>query len=402
MSRFGCAVAVLVVFAAETPAASPNPKDLAVPQGELARARELVGRLGSPAFDEREDAQDDLEKMGRLALPALAEGLNASPSPEVRFRCQALIPRASALDLQARLDTFLADDAGKFDHDLPGWNEFKTVAGAAAVSRGVFVDLLADPANRALLLAVAGPPADLGTLVAARKQELYQWRFPRTSGAARRAATVADVTALLFAESRVSSKHVPRSVTVSTLLTFPGVTAALTDGGEKGGVYRAVVAEWVNTRDDAVSMYQALTVASNLNLKEATGAAVKLLTMKGALGAYRGQAAMTLVRLGGKEHLPTLEKLLGDETVLMSVVQGGKADRIEIQLRDVALVSVLLLTDQDPEEYGFTQRYKSSSAATRLSYSNWYLTADKRPAAREKWTAWRAKNPAAEKGTQDK
>ena len=84
-------------------AVSPNPKDLAIPSAEMSRARDLVNKLASEAFDEREEAQEILAKMGRLALPALADGIKGNPSPEVRFRCQSLIPKAVQEDLQARL-----------------------------------------------------------------------------------------------------------------------------------------------------------------------------------------------------------------------------------------------------------------------------------------------------------
>ena len=402
MTRFGGVLALLSALAGPAAAASPDPAELAVPPGDLSRARALVVRLGSAAYPEREAAQLDLDKMGRLALPALAEGLKAHPSAEVRFRCQALLPKAAAADRQARLDAFLADAGGKFDHDLPGWNEFRTATAGTPAARAVFVELLADPANRALVLGTAGPAGDLGPAVAARKQELYQWRFPRTPTATRREATVADVVALLFAEARVPAKFVPRGVSTSVLFSAPGITAAVADPGEKGRVYKAVVVHWLDTRDDAVSMYQAINVASNLNLKEAGGVAARLVRLKGATPFYRGQAAMTLVRLGGKEHLPALEGLLADETVLLAIAQPGKAERVEIQLRDVALAAALLLTGQEPEAYGFAQRYKDSGGAVRYSYSNWHVAADERAAAFEAWKAWRGKHPDFETAKPEK
>src|SRR5438105_4731987 len=129
MTRPGLVLAALVLAASTASAASPDPKDLAIPAGELSKARALIARLASEDFDDREAAQEDLAKMGRLALPALLDGMNTTASPEVRFRCQALLPKASAQDFQARLATFLADADGKFDHDLAGWNEFRALAG---------------------------------------------------------------------------------------------------------------------------------------------------------------------------------------------------------------------------------------------------------------------------------
>src|SRR5437660_6360350 len=111
-------------------AASPDPKQLVVPPAELVKARELVRLLGSEDYAEREDAQKALAKMGRLARPVLAEAAYTDPSAEIRSRAARLLPRAEAEELKARLDTFLADDDLQYDHELPGWAEFRVAAGA--------------------------------------------------------------------------------------------------------------------------------------------------------------------------------------------------------------------------------------------------------------------------------
>src|SRR5205823_8243628 len=95
-------------------AASPDPKDLAIPAHELSRAKDLVRKLSSEVYREREQAHEELVKMGRLAKPVLAEAAGTDPDPEVRFRCARLLPKAAADDLKARIDAFLADTEGKY------------------------------------------------------------------------------------------------------------------------------------------------------------------------------------------------------------------------------------------------------------------------------------------------
>src|SRR5262249_39997780 len=119
MTRFSVALLVGGLCAVPGFGASPDPKDLVVPPQEISRARELVRKLGSEVYKEREDAHAELVKMGRTAKVALLEGATGDNDPEVRFRCSRLLPRAGADDLKARLDTFLADTEGKFEHDLP-------------------------------------------------------------------------------------------------------------------------------------------------------------------------------------------------------------------------------------------------------------------------------------------
>ena len=63
--------------------------------------------------------------MGRFARPALIEGATGDPDPEVRARCHELLPRATAIEMKARLDAFLADADGKYE---PGFG----TAGAAS------------------------------------------------------------------------------------------------------------------------------------------------------------------------------------------------------------------------------------------------------------------------------
>src|SRR5580692_645020 len=99
---------------------SPDPKDLIVPQQEISKARELIRRLGSEVYREREEAQSDLAKMGRMARPALL--------------------KAGAEDLKARLETFLADSESKYEHDLPGLKHFRKIAGADKEARDLFVE----------------------------------------------------------------------------------------------------------------------------------------------------------------------------------------------------------------------------------------------------------------------
>ena len=64
-----------------------------------------------------------------------------------------------------------------------------------------------------------------------------------------------------------------------------------------------------------------------------------------------------------------------------------------MQLRDVALAAALLLTEQDPTEYGFESANPAPRATARYTYTMWRLAPDRRAAALQKWAEWRAANP---------
>jgi hypothetical protein len=411
--------------AAAAQAGNPDPKSLAVPDEELSKARELVQQLDSEQYAEREEAERELARMGRSARAALLDAVNGDPSPEVRARCNSLLPRATSLEMRARLETFLADAEGKYDHDIPGWPEFRKVVrhewslfgyplpadtSLDKSARKVFADLLATLPNRHVVMAAGGADDDLGQLVAARRQELYNQKYGRVvvggrivSGAVtRRDPTVEDIAALLFGEAHAPAKVTPRTTSISILLTASGFAAASQKPDEAGRVYRSIAAAWLDSRQDPVEMYAAMTVANNLGLPDhRCRLAVRLLDAKGAQVFHRGNAATTLAQIGNKGHIPMLEKLHADATVMTTlrrnVVKNGKNELVthEIQIRDVALAVAVILAGEDPENFGFADMYKGNgNPAASYTYTRYTMEDDdQRKAALEKWKAWRAKNP---------
>src|SRR5689334_18887128 len=123
MTRTCCVVAALIWLAgpaAAAPDVSPDPQSPSVPEDVLSKGGQLVQPLGSEQVAEREEAEQALAKLGRAARTALRDGANTRPNAEVRNRCQALLPKATSLEMKARIEVCLADAERKFDHDLPG------------------------------------------------------------------------------------------------------------------------------------------------------------------------------------------------------------------------------------------------------------------------------------------
>ncbi|HSQ55518.1 MAG TPA: hypothetical protein VLM40_07215 [Gemmata sp.] len=406
-----------------TASTSPDPTSLVVPSEELSKARDLVQRLGSEEFHDREQAERDLERMGRAAREALLEGASNDPSPEVRSRCGALLPRATALELKARLEVFLADVEGKYDHDLAGWNQFRKIlqdewslfgftlwsdGSLDRTGRKVFAGLLTTSVNRQIVLATSGPETELAEIVANRRQELYNQKYGRVivggrvmaRPGVRQEPSVEDIATLLFGEVYAPAQVMPRNVSVSVLLNSSGFLNAARAGDEKGKVYQAIAGAWLDSRKDPMDMYNALSVASNLGLPEKScNLAVRLLHAKGGQPFYRGQAAATLARLGNKSHIPLLEKLFDDASVLTlrprQVIKDGKPMTVntEIQVRDVALAVAITLSSQNPTDFGFDDQYKNmNNPNIAFSYVRYSVEDDQRKATFEKWKAWREKH----------
>jgi hypothetical protein len=400
-------VLALAPPAAAAPPVSPDPKSLIVPPEELSKARELVQKLGSEAFPDREAAEQDLAAMGRRARAALLDGVNLDPDPEIRQRCHVLLHKANAEEMKARIDTFLADTENKYEHDLPGWHQLRaTVRGewkmfgwtftarssVDKAARELFIEFLQAPGGRQLLTAMDGPPANLGQLVATRKQDLYTAKFQRVAGVPPRNPSVIELAVVVFGESQVNSRYVPRAVTFSSVLSTSGLVGAVSGTDDRAAALRAVLAAWFDSRTEMTDLYLAFNLAAQMGQNDAAGRlAVRLLDLPGVPGHYKGQAFTTLVRQKMTDQVPTLEKAFTDTTVLVNTVQivDGKQVRKTIEVRDAALAAAVLLSGQNPGEYGFD----SFPRGMVFTYTLAKIADDKRKDAFEKWAKWRGQNP---------
>lgn len=407
------ALAFLLATPALTRAASPDPADL-VPTPEVqVRCRALVRQLGDEDYDRREGAQKKLAALGRLAHAALLAGATASEDPEIRTRCGQLLPRAAEADFQARLETFLADATGRYEHNVPGWRAFRAVAcdewrllGVAVsaerslekAAKDVFVDLMGSRANRELVRAVDGSPLVLGERVVARKIELYELRYPPEGPSKGRTATVDEVAALTFAEALAGTQYVPRrAVSVSYLINVSGLDSAARSGDDKGKVYMALALAWLRSRADPREMTDAMSLATRLGMTDrAADLAARVLITPGVTSIVRSRAVSTLSSHGTRRHVAVLDRAANDANVVYTVVKSPALPTYEVQLRDIALGLSLVFTGQKLSDYGFADRYATVAGFENASYSHTrYYFEDEaaRKRAFEKWAEWRRANP---------
>jgi hypothetical protein len=420
MSRLLTLVIVGGLAAVPASGASPDPKDLVIPPQELSRARELVRRLGSEVYRDREEAHAELTKMGRLARPALLEGATSDPDPEVRYRCARLLPRAGADDLKARLDTFLADAEGKYEHDLPGLKQFRKLVGADKASRDLFVELVQSPYNVELLQALDRGPVEAGRAVADRRAVLYSAMQQRNVGGVIKPAqpvALADVACLLFAEAITPAKDIPRSgqfafVSGVTFVTQNASVQAINNAASTPHAepYKKIVAHWLETREDANEFNNNMAYVAGQVLrgfKESVPVLRKIVTTEGVYGYNKGQALMYLVQQRPKEELGKesgfLKSLLTNDTLVTTVWFGGNvpnANPIQHQclLKDVALAMLVTHTGQKMADYGYVFPPGVILNPQNIGYGNYaFETEEKRAAAMVKFGFWQLKGSPAPK-----
>lgn len=404
---------ILVAASAPSSAVSPDPKTLIVPPGQLKKAQDLVRKLGSEVFADREEAEEALAALGRLARPALLEGVTTNPNAEVRTRCEGLLPRATAQEMRARMEVFLADVQGNYEHDLPGWNQFRakvcgihTLLGIRVsgdrplqkAAKAVFVDLISNPENKAIVLATSCRESELNALVINRRMVLSGTQVRvrgnlAVAGAVRRETTVDDVAALLFAESFATQQvagRVPRQISVTSMISRSGFSTAARDTDGKSRVYKAIAAAWLESRNNPLDLYQGINLATSIGLSDLSlRMAVRLIEMPGAPVPYRANSVYLLTQSGNRDFIKVLEKSFNDtgEVVVFRGGPGGAVEQKSIQMRDVALAACIELAGQNPKEFGF------ADCSERFAYPSQYqLTDDNRAPAFEKWNAWRTKH----------
>ncbi len=386
-----------------------------IPAEQRSEAERWIEKLGSESYAEREQAQAALAALGRMARPALAAALYSHPNPEVRRRCAELLPLAVAADFKARIDMFLADTAGQYDHDLPGWTAFRQMVcnewrlwgytigrdrRLEPIARRFFAQILQDPANREFLFTFWQSPQK-GELVRSRREELQASRYPQQIVVINgtvvrpnlRIPTMADIATLLFLEAYSgASVNNPRLGTITTLLQGTPFERALRENGEFTPLLRELVRVWAASRREPQEMYTVMNWLATAGLSEdAARVALRLLLNPMVMPYQRGQALSHLIKSADTTLLPLLENLFEDQTVIYSMTQirvvNGQQQRVvtQVELRDAALAAAILLSGQRPTDYGFTDRMAQQNN-DMFYYHRYYFADDpQRTAAFERW-----------------
>ena len=393
MSRIRAILLVCAVFGT-TPAfgASPDPKDLAVSPTELSKARELVRKLGSELYREREEAQAELSKMGRLARLAITEGVASNDDPEIRLRCTRLLPKASADDLKARIDTFLADNEGKFEHDLPGLKTFRKHVGATVKVRELYVEILKSPYNMDMFSAMDKSETEGGRAVADRRNAMWndmQHRpFPPNGKPVMpRQPTLSDIAALLFAETVINSDNIPKSnnnwINGTQFIQQQASMNALSNAGAAhADAYKEIVRKWLATRTDPNELTNLSYQLGNTTLKqfkESMPLLRKIIMAEGVQGYAKGQALNAIMQQKGKEETAFLKTLMNNDTMIQQVWFGkpnGQAEMHSCLMKDVALAYLISQSGGNIKDYHFETPQGVIVNPNQLGFGQYAFTSD--------------------------
>lgn len=349
------------------------------------RAAELIRDLGNPSYQAREKASRELLHLGRAAYPALVTGAS-DRDPEVRFRCRQLLPRIFDLELQARIDAFLADPEGKKDHDLPGLDRFRKMFGLDKAARDLFVSMVR--ADARLMDAVESHPKQFAEekLMVRCSQIL-----PRVYGQVSRrpiAVNQADVAELLFLGIHPDVSLGQMSIAQINQFFYRQEFRSWLTTGDQAGLMKKLLLAWLNKNvDDMNTGYMITNLAVTLQMKELLEPALKIATNPKNFPHVRANVLSAVGRLGDKSLLPKLEPLINDTTP----VQQFAFNRLQgwVQIGDVALAMAVHLSGQKPADYGYEAVRQNPNWINSYYYLGFENDA-KRAAAKKKWKDWQA------------
>jgi hypothetical protein len=355
------------------------------------RAADLVAHLGAPVYRDREKAARELLDIGYPARDAVLAG-QRSADPEVSDRCKKLYPAIWRADLDKRVQRFLDDTDGPIPDDLPGAARWLKTAGDGKESRRLYANLV--EALPELLLNVELHPDRLRPAYLDLARDVYGRTHGRTTGttADRSGPSESEVLAFLFlgaaGDVRPATLAGTSSVYFTQFLTSPHVVSAL--AADPANVpFRRLFAAWLEKERYSILVRRAIDLAAQHKVRECAPAALKVAIDPGTMPAVRAAALVGFARLGTKDDLPALDPLFKSEVQIAAVQVNG--ERGTVQVRDVALGAAILLTGQDPLDFGFVRRPPATTAVS--SYTAFAFANDEqREAAHEKWKEWAAEN----------
>lgn len=384
----------LGLSATEAQQEEPGPAD--------AQIRALISQLGDVNFAERERATKELIRLGAGAVDAVREGCSHSDR-EIRYRCERILALIQHLDRQRRIEAFLAGDAAAAA-ELPGWSRFAKAVGEDRPARELFVEMIRS--EWALLEQLENDPKRMGPALTRRCEQLYQ-----AMRVSRSPITVGNVAALLLAATDSTVEvSAATSQRIGSFCGQTGIRATLQ--AEPNGPFRKMLANWIGIqKSGSANCWIVLSLAMQYDMKEGIVPAERILNGGKAfaeglcpadqlvakvptLGAHTYQFAIfALAKLGGKQHLPLLERFLDKKTVCST--QTVNNAKYESQLRDVALAAVIHLHGQDPRQFGFT-RLQPNTHTLFNSGSTSFQNDAERNAAAKKWKTFLDKQKAGE------
>jgi len=371
----------------------------------------LIRKLGARNFHERIAAEKELIHQGADGLRLAGIGTQSS-DPEIRQRSQRLLKQLQRLAFLEQRERIFADPWTAPAELAPGWEAFQSLVGDGPASRGLYVRMIEQEPD--LMLAVVLKP-DTWTYDLERRCADLRTFFDRRSV---QDLNQASIVTLLFLSVYPGARPSPvSSGTVSSLISeaeFSNTILRATE--EERAVYEALLSHWVQ-QNGQTSAASRLQLAIRFKLPAGIVPAREIVTKRKTLGQSRAQlqhAVGFLARYGDLSDVVDLEALLDQDRLLsLQLNDATEADefrkriprtesgRVETEkdeanppdlvINDMALQALVILTQQNPDDYGFPPA-KGDPERRSISNSPGFSSETDRRNALARWFSWRTEH----------
>ncbi len=354
------------------------------------RIARLVRQLGSPKFVERQQATRELTSLGIAAKNALAAAVD-DPDAELRMRARSILAAVTEADFQNRLAAFSADYDGRAHRTLPGWERFSELFGGTQQSRQLFVEMARNEPQ--LLDAYAAGDRPATEALDARCQVLLQ-EFMQVSGRELLFPLGTQAALLLIGSEEGVIVDEQFSAELYTWMLYQPSFSGHARSGAWSPMLKKLLGRWIAKDTSTVATMQNLMFASMYELHEdGMTLARRVLDSDSGNVQLRQFALLAVGRFGDKESIPLAEKYLSDASTCGAVELSDPPRQVDIQVRDVALVSAILLSGQKPADFGAVSVHASPHSLFKLPALA-FTDSAQREAALKRWAAWRAAHAA--------
>ncbi len=370
---------------------------------------EIVLQLGHANFHKRVAAEQELLARGAEGLRLAAAGARSN-DPEIRQRAQRLLNLLQKLAFVEQREQVKNDPWTVAPELAPGWEVYQSLVGDGLAARSLYVRMIEQEPE--LMMSVVLRPHEWSYDMERRCADLRTFFDRRYS----QELNQASVATLLFLSVYPDAKLSPLSAgTVASLISEAEFYNTVQRAPEpEQAVYQALLSHWVQ-RSGHSSPASRLQLAGRFQLPAGVAPAREIVANRKSLGQSQAQlqhAIGFLGRYGALEDVPKLETLLDQDRLnalrLVPASEGeiveptkktdprrrlGKEDsgQQDLIINDIALRALVVLTGQNPDDYGFPKQRGEPERRT-ISNAPGFTNDVSRSAALARWLSWRTEH----------
>lgn len=313
-------------------ASSPRPRQV----------DEWIQQLGDESYVVRENASRQLSALGLAAKPELLAGMRAT-NLEISWRCAELWEAVRDQDFQLRAEAFLQDPNGNYDHEFPDWDRYRELLGASRIARQTFLSLQKE--EPILWEESANAATNSPRRFLARCREL---RFALRDEQARTRISGATALTVLFMSIRYEALV---SQEDRQLMKDLWEQSAVVDLMKSDATLGALRTKWLQLAGDERPAFQRMMDKFSDGGAAVVPLARELLQNQATPASQKQFALLALAKYRFPEDDLLVQGFLDDASPIDTYFSRGVV--MKSQLRDVALVALIVRASKDPADFGF-------------------------------------------------